>query len=29
VLPEQMTVCGGPEIATALDRLATEIGRIR
>ena len=29
VLPEQMTVCGGPEIATALERLATEIGQIR
>jgi iron complex transport system substrate-binding protein len=29
VLPEQMTVCGGPEIAAALDRLAVEIGRLR
>lgn len=29
VLPEQMTVCGGPEIAAALDRLAVEIERIR
>jgi iron complex transport system substrate-binding protein len=29
VLPEQMTVCGGPEIAAALDRLALEIERIR
>ena len=29
VLPEQMTVCGGPEIAAALDRLAVEIGRMR
>ncbi|NNM72861.1 ABC transporter substrate-binding protein [Enterovirga aerilata] len=29
VLPEQMTVCGGPEIAAALDRLAAEIERLR
>lgn len=29
VLPEQMTVCGGPEIAAALDRLADEIRRVR
>ena len=28
-LSEQMTVCGGPEIAAALDRLATDIGRLR
>jgi iron complex transport system substrate-binding protein len=28
-LPEQMTVCGGPEIASALDRLADEIRRVR
>ena len=29
VLPEQMTVCGGPEIAAALDRLTLEIERMR
>lgn len=28
-LSEQMTVCGGPEIAAALDRLASDIGRLR
>ena len=29
VMPEQMTVCGGPEVGEALDRLAAEIERRR
>ncbi len=28
VIPEQLTVCGGPMLAEALDRLAAEIERV-
>ena len=28
VLPEQLTVCGGPMLAEALDRLTAEISRV-
>ena len=28
VIPERLTVCGGPMLAEALDRLATELERI-
>jgi iron complex transport system substrate-binding protein len=28
VIPERLTVCGGPMLADALDRLASELERV-